>query len=83
VGLIEQAGALKADEADGGLRSGSGRSTQGSAENGSLHPVRPRCSLETMRALASDSLALQLFFLESSESIGNHDSNVVGAGRVG
>jgi hypothetical protein len=28
-------------------------------------------------------LALQLLFLRTSESMGNHDSNVVGAGRVG
>jgi hypothetical protein len=28
-------------------------------------------------------LALQLLFLRASESMGNHDSNVVGAGRVG
>ena len=28
-------------------------------------------------------LALQLLFLPASESMGNHDSNVVGAGRVG
>ena len=28
-------------------------------------------------------LALQLCFLQASESMGNHDSNVVGAGRVG
>jgi hypothetical protein len=28
-------------------------------------------------------LALQLLFLRVSESMGNHDSNVVGAGRVG
>jgi len=28
-------------------------------------------------------LALQLRFWEMSESMGNHDSNVVGAGRVG
>jgi hypothetical protein len=29
------------------------------------------------------SLPLQLLFLRASESMGNHDSNVVGAGRVG
>ncbi|MGY4345323.1 hypothetical protein ACVWXM_001787, partial [Bradyrhizobium sp. GM7.3] len=29
------------------------------------------------------SLALQLLLLRASESMGNHDSNVVGAGRVG
>jgi hypothetical protein len=28
-------------------------------------------------------LALQLLSLRASESMGNHDSNVVGAGRVG
>ncbi|MET4449883.1 hypothetical protein ABIB75_008197 [Bradyrhizobium sp. GM2.2] len=28
-------------------------------------------------------LALQLLLLRASESMGNHDSNVVGAGRVG
>jgi hypothetical protein len=28
-------------------------------------------------------LALQLLFLRASESMGNHDSNVVGAVRVG
>jgi hypothetical protein len=28
-------------------------------------------------------LALQLLFMWTSESMGNHDSNVVGAGRVG
>ena len=28
-------------------------------------------------------LALQLLLLRVSESMGNHDSNVVGAGRVG
>jgi hypothetical protein len=28
-------------------------------------------------------LALQLLCLQTSESMGNHDSNVVGAGRVG
>ena len=28
-------------------------------------------------------LAIQLLFLRTSESMGNHDSNVVGAGRVG
>ncbi len=32
---------------------------------------------------ARASLALQLLFLRASESMGNHDSNVVGAGRVG
>jgi hypothetical protein len=31
----------------------------------------------------SRDLALQLHLLRSSESMGNHDSNVVGAGRVG
>ncbi|WP_247542368.1 hypothetical protein [Bradyrhizobium sp. 168] len=33
--------------------------------------------------LSSDALALQLLLLRASESMGNHDSNVVGAGRVG
>ena len=32
---------------------------------------------------ARPNLALQLLFLRASESMGNHDSNVVGAGRVG
>jgi hypothetical protein len=31
----------------------------------------------------AEDLALQLLFLRASESMGNHDSNVVGAGRVG
>ena len=35
-----------------------------------------------VRTLASQ-LALQLLFLRASESMGNHDSNVVGAGCVG
>ncbi|UPJ84464.1 hypothetical protein IVB16_31680 [Bradyrhizobium sp. 183] len=33
--------------------------------------------------IARDALALQLLLLRASESMGNHDSNVVGAGRVG
>ena len=36
-------------------------------------------ALERVRAR----LALQLLSLRASESMGNHDSNVVGAGRVG
>jgi hypothetical protein len=34
-------------------------------------------------AHAHPMLALQLLSLRASESMGNHDSNVVGAGRVG
>ena len=34
-------------------------------------------------SLADRGLALQLLSLRASESMGNHDSNVVGAGRVG
>jgi hypothetical protein len=34
-------------------------------------------------AMGTAVLALQLLFLRASESMGNHDSNVVGAGRVG
>jgi hypothetical protein len=33
--------------------------------------------------LPESALALQLLSLRASESMGNHDSNVVGAGRVG
>jgi hypothetical protein len=33
--------------------------------------------------MKTNALALQLLFLRASESMGNHDSNVVGAGRVG
>jgi hypothetical protein len=33
--------------------------------------------------MRTDTLALQLLSLRTSESMGNHDSNVVGAGRVG
>ncbi|MCK1487147.1 hypothetical protein IVB25_31780 [Bradyrhizobium sp. 193] len=34
-------------------------------------------------AFGAPDLALQLLLLRASESMGNHDSNVVGAGRVG
>ena len=34
-------------------------------------------------ACALEALALQLPFLKISESMGNHDSKIVGAGRVG
>ena len=37
---------------------------------------------DTQRIL-DEYLALQLLSLRASESMGNHDSNVVGAGRVG
>jgi len=42
-------------------------------------PVAPLLSVPVFVA----TLALQLRFWEMSESMGNHDSNVVGAGRVG
>ena len=37
----------------------------------------------SIEMLTYAALALQLLFLRASESMGNHDSNVVGAGRVG
>ena len=37
----------------------------------------------TPEARAQIGLALQLHLLRSSESMGNHDSEIVGAGRVG
>jgi len=38
---------------------------------------------ESRGANQVQTLALQLLLLRASESMGNHDSNVVGAGRVG
>jgi hypothetical protein len=39
--------------------------------------------VDAVAIVAFTSLALQLLSLRASESMGNHDSNVVGAGRVG
>jgi hypothetical protein len=47
-------------------------------------PKRGSCSVISSDLLGwGKALALQLLFLRTSESMGNHDSNVVGAGRVG
>jgi hypothetical protein len=47
--------------------------------------VAPRVAPRIVPRLvqAPGDLALQLLLLRASESMGNHDSNVVGAGRVG
>jgi hypothetical protein len=44
--------------------------------------VEQIASFDGMKIVCSR-LALQLLLLRASESMGNHDSNVVGAGRVG
>jgi len=70
-----------------GITLGGGRSSLGETLNSlgdtlSGYFVRYRLALYLLSAVAV-ALALQLLLLRASESMGNHDSNVVGAGRVG
>src|SRR5712664_1419193 len=59
----------------------------GVRQNESVHAkLLSELESRTFQSVNPDSqqtLALQLLFLRASESMGNHDSNVVGAGRVG
>jgi hypothetical protein len=45
-------------------------------------PFRERLSCTIPEACAATGLALQLPFMELSESMGNHDSKIVGADSV-
>jgi hypothetical protein len=48
--------------------------------HGAAHALREH--LRHQASSTHDGLALQLLCLRASESMGNHDSNVVDAGRV-
>jgi hypothetical protein len=55
----------------------------GVSQNESVHPQLESQPSPDENPESQQTLALQLLSLRASESMGNHDSNVVGAGRVG